>query len=92
MKESQKVVEVLTFESVDEIFWRYHSNETFQEYFHVIQSNPVTMDTEVAIESDCINGVSVLSGFYLTKCMGFPSPGTKQTVHNNEVSVLNGCP
>ena len=77
MKEFQKVVEVLTFESVDEIFWHYHSNETFQEYFHVIQSNPVTTDTEGAIESVCINVVSVLSGFYLKKMYGFSFPRDK---------------
>ena len=56
----------------------------------VVQSNPVTMDTKGAIESVPINGVSVLSGD--RKCKGFLSPRTKQTVHNNKVSVLSGCP
>jgi len=54
MKESQKVVEVLTFESMDEIFWCYHSNETFQEYFRMVESNLVTTDNEGAMESVCI--------------------------------------
>ena len=77
MKESQKVVEVLTFESMDEIFWCYHSNETFQEYFHMVESNSVTTNTERAIESVCINGVSVLSGFNLKKMYGFSFPRDK---------------
>ena len=34
--------------------------------------------------------LSVLSGLNLEKCKGFLSPGTKQTVSNNEVSVLRG--
>ena len=42
------------------------------------------MDTEGAIENVCIKGVSVLRGFF--------SPETNQTVCNNEVSVLSGCP
>ena len=33
---------------------------------------------------------SVLSGLNLEERYGL-SPGTKQTVHNNEVSVLSGC-
>ena len=52
-------------------------------------------DTEVAIESVCINRESVFSGNKTTqrKCKGFLSPGTKQTVRNNEVSVLlSRCP
>ena len=32
-----------------------------------LQSNPVYMDTEVAIESFCIKGMSVLSGLNLEK-------------------------
>ena len=40
------------------------------------------------VESFRINGVSVLSGLNLEKNVkGFLSPGTKQTVRNNEVSV-----
>ena len=27
-----------------------------------------------------------------TPCKGFLSLGKKQTVHNNEVSILSGCP
>ena len=42
---------------------------------------PVNTGTEDAIDGVHINGVSVLSGF---------SPGAKQTVRNNEVSVLSG--
>ena len=49
-----------------------------------IQSSHLNMDTEGAIENVCIKGVSVLRGFF--------SPETNQTVCNNEVSVLSGCP
>ena len=42
------------------------------------------MDTEGAIENVCIKGVSVLRGFF--------SPETSQTVSNDQVSVLSGCP
>ena len=48
-------------------------------------------DTKGAIESVRIEGVSVLSGLNLEK-KGFLSPRTKQTVYNNEVSILSGCP
>ena len=51
------------------------------------------MDTELTIENVCINVVSVLNGLNVeeNQCQAF-SPGTKKTVHNNEVSVLSGCP
>ena len=49
-----------------------------------VQSNPVILDTEGAIENVCIKGVSVLRGFF--------SPETSQTVCNDQVSVLSGCP
>ena len=49
------------------------------------------MDTERAIESVGINRVSVLSGLKLEKMKGFSSPGTKQTVCNNQVYVLSRC-
>ena len=49
-------------------------------------------DTEGAIESLRINGVSAISGLNSEKMYGLLSPGTKQTVRNNEVSVLSGCP
>ena len=60
-----------------------------------IHSNPVTWNTDTEggrgggdIESVRFNGVSVLSGLNLEKNVrGFLSPGTKQTVRNNEVSV-----
>ena len=45
-----------------------------------MQSNPVNTDTEGAIESVRINGVSVLTGRNLEKYEGFLSPGTKQPV------------
>ena len=32
--------------------------------------------------------MSILSGLNIEKMKGFLSPGTKETVHNNEVSVL----
>lgn len=41
-----------------------------------------TLDTEKAIESVHINGVSVLSRSNLGKCKGFLSPGTKWLVSN----------
>ena len=45
-----------------------------------MQSNLINMDTEGAIESPHINGVSVLSGLNLEKINGrsYLSPGTKQ--------------
>ena len=43
-----------------------------------VQSNHFTMDTEKVIESVHIRA--------------FLSQGIKQTVRNNEVSVLSGCP
>ena len=52
---------------------------------------PLNRDTKGAIESVRIEGVSVLSRLNLEK-NGFLSPRTKQTVHNNEVSILSGCP
>ena len=57
-----------------------------------VQSNPVNTDNEGTIESVCINGVSVLEGLEKEKCKEFLSAGTKQTVPNKEVSVLNGRP
>ena len=38
-----------------------------------------------------INGESVLSGLNVKKMLGLSFPGTKQTVHNNEVFALSGC-
>ena len=55
----------------------------------------LNMNTEVAIESVCINTESVFSRnkTIQRKCKGFLSPGTKNTVLNNEVSVLlSRCP
>ena len=46
---------------------------------------PVNTDTEGGIKSVGIKRVKF-------KEKGFLSPGTKQTVRNNEVSVLSGCP
>ena len=72
----------------------YQTKTTFdalgsQGWVLPVQSNPVNMDTEGAIESvRSVNGVSVLTGLNLEKCKGFLSPGAKQTVRNNEVSVL----
>ena len=57
-----------------------------------LHSNPI--NTERAIESVHINGMSVLSGLNLEKNQNvsdFFAPGTKQTVCNNEVSILGGC-
>ena len=53
----------------------------------LILSNPLDTDSEGAIKSVRINGVSVLSGFR-KNVRGFLFPGAKQTVRNNEVSVL----
>ena len=54
------------------------------------------MQNEEAIESVHINGMSVLSRSNLEQIIqnvrDFFCPGTKQTVCNNEVFVLNGCP
>ena len=55
----------------------------------------INRDNERAIGSVHINGMSVLSGLNLGKNQNvsdFFGPGTKQTVCNNDVSVLNGCP
>ena len=73
----------------------YQTKTTFdalgsQGWVLPVQSNPVYTDTEGAIESVRINGVSVLTGWNLEKCEGFLSPGAKQTVCNNEVSILCG--
>ena len=49
----------------------------------------------MAIESVHINGMFVLSGLNLEQIQNvrdFFCPGTKQTVCNNEVSILSGCP
>ena len=46
------------------------------------------MDTERAIESVRVNGVSVLSAYRKFKCL-LP-PGTKQTVRNKQVSIKQG--
>ena len=54
-------------------------------------ANPLNKDTKGAIESVRIEGVSVLSRLNLEK-KGFLSTRTKQTVYNNEVSILSGCP
>ena len=54
---------------------------------NTIQSNPVSTDTERAIESVCtINRVSILNLEKNRKSF----PGTMQTVCNNEVSLLGG--
>ena len=53
-----------------------------------MQSNPVNTDTEGAIESVRINGVSVLTGRNLEKYEGFLSPGTKQPVRIKRVSWM----
>ena len=45
--------------------------------YKMVQSNPINTDTEGTIESVRINRVSLW---------------TKQTVGNNEVSILGGCP
>ena len=50
-----------------------------------MQSNPVNTDTEGAIESVRINGVS---GRNLEKYEGFLSPGTKQPVRIKRVSWM----
>ena len=56
-----------------------------------VQSNPVNRHTEGAIESvRSVSGVFVLTGWNLEKCEGFLSVGAKQTVRNNEVSILCG--
>ena len=49
------------------------------------------MDTEGAIESVCIKGVSTDSRWNLEEMKGFLFPGTKQPVCDNEVSVCE-CP
>ena len=54
----------------------------------VVPSNPVNMDTEGAIESVCINGVSTDSRLNLEEMKAFLFPGTKQTVRNSEASIL----
>ena len=48
-------------------------------------------DNEMAIESVHINGIPVVSGLNLEKNQNvsdFFGPGTKQTVCNNEVSII----
>ena len=53
----------------------------------VVQSNSLNTDIEGPWK------VSVLRGLNLEKMLrGFLFPRIKQTVHNNEVSVLSGCP
>ena len=46
------------------------------------------MDTERAIQSVRVNGVSVLSAWRKFECL--LSPGTKQTVRNKQVSIKQG--
>ena len=49
----------------------------------------------MAIESVHINGMPVVSGLNLEENQNvsdFFGPGIKQTVCNNEVSILSGCP
>ena len=62
--------------------------------FHqFLQSNPVNTRIEGTIKSVRTNGGSVLSGLNFSRenwCRGLVSPGTKQTVRNNEVSVERG--
>ena len=60
-----------------------------------LHSNPINTQNEEAIESVHVNGMSVLIGLNLEKNQNvsdFLGPGTKQTVCNNEVSILSGCP
>ena len=56
----------------------------------VIKWNPVNTDTEGAIENVCINRVFVLRWVEFRVNVWLFLTGTKQTVHNNEVSVLSG--
>ena len=51
-----------------------------------LKSNPINTDTERAMESVRINGVSVLSGLHLEKLQEL---GTRKTVRNGEVSLLS---
>ena len=53
---------------------------------NIIQSNPVNTDPKGTIES-VPRRVE-----FRKKFKGFLSPGTKQTVRNNEVSLLSRCP
>ena len=62
--------------------------ENSLDNMQVGQSNPVNMDTEGAIESVWINGVCADNRLNLEEMKGFLFPGTKQTVHNSEVSIL----
>ena len=62
--------------------------ENSLDNMQVVQSNPVNMDTEGAIESVCINGVSTDSRWNLEEMKGFLFPVTKQTIRNSEVSIL----
>ena len=66
-------------------------NTVQPEELILYSATPLNRDTKGAIESVRIEGVSVLSGLNLEK-KGFLSPRTKQTVCNNEVSILSGCP
>ena len=52
------------------------------------QWNCINADTVGTIKCVGINRVLVLSRVIL----GFNNAGTVETVHNNEVSVLSGCP
>ena len=72
--------------------WHIWIFENFSEelFIIIIQSNLVDKDTEGAIESVRFKGVFIWSGWIWRKCKSFPSPGTKQTVRNNEVSMLSG--
>ena len=66
---------------------------SFQELYQTNTVKPrYNTDTEGSIESVRVNGMSVLSELNKRKWKGFLSPGIKQTVLNNEVPVLSGCP
>ena len=65
----------------------------FSSQVHV-QSDPIKMDTKGAIESQCPYSQAVdIKQVELKKMWGLSfHMDNKQTVHNNEVSVLSACP
>ena len=68
-------------------------NEMLKKLIYT-QTLLINRDNERAMASVHINGMSVLSGLNLEKNQNvsdFFAPGTKQTVCNNEVSILGGC-
>ena len=66
--------------------WR----STAQHYSNcIVQSNPINTDTKGAVGGPYY----IVSGLNLGKIFPFPADlGRKQTVRNNEVSMLSGCP